>query len=282
MAIHYFELMSLEVFHDYYTSGLSPDFEFKPKSRTAKAMKNHRLMFFPTTNGFKIFQERSDQSTPIISTGSGIELAFEMIAKKKSILNVTNIATPSAGYYHYYEGTTVDGDYQRLSLGSELILDYQGPSTEPEATDREFPETFAGVGMVQNDTAKKYKIDFSSLAPTWRYQIVRDNKFASITVNDAVPSRLTFNSVTTPMGDSPERSALLEGKPSNYEVYEITSNETIAYQQVPLTGLDLDVTELAPSSTTSTVYANLPNPQILQGGPVDPFGSPVHKMVIVL
>lgn len=103
-------LFSLNILHDFYSSGLCEDFSVTPVRDTALLLKNHQAVFrFTTSIGSAVI--KTEDGTPVAAISEKSVLEFSMNLLNPSLLNVTSDVPAIRSAFLYTNSSNVaDGD----------------------------------------------------------------------------------------------------------------------------------------------------------------------------
>ena len=130
-------LFNTKIEHDFYTNGISKDFDIVPLSGTTSLLKDNRLLFKVDNTGFRVmYRSENGSDDPFLPFGD-FDLTFAMVLKnKESFENITDLNTSSqtfeAGnliYYHNAAQTDSALDYEIIDLLRPAVFTYQFPQT---------------------------------------------------------------------------------------------------------------------------------------------------------
>ena len=139
----YKRLFNIAITHDFYTDGISRDFDIVPVPGTRSIMKNNRLLFRNDNTGFRVlYQNDPGTDDPFIAfpTG-GFELRFAMSLKNvNSFQNITILS--ESGGKKFESGNLI---YLTNTVPTQTELDYSIiDGLKPSSFTYRFPQTGGG------------------------------------------------------------------------------------------------------------------------------------------
>lgn len=104
----YTEFFSMSFFHNYYESGMSPDFDVEPGTDAVRFMQRQRMVFTqPGGDESDSFQVRYQSDTaggpPRIPLPDKLRMTFFAKLRDKHFLNITNFPTKTNRQVYYFE-----------------------------------------------------------------------------------------------------------------------------------------------------------------------------------
>lgn len=94
MKIQFDILFEVEIYHNYYNSGISEDFNIVPTSISQKILRNYGLLFRKTSKGFVVLYEyvlELEQKHPLKPIEENIKFSFILQSKNPYLINYSNL-----------------------------------------------------------------------------------------------------------------------------------------------------------------------------------------------
>lgn len=137
--LNYAKLFNVALRHDFYTGGITHDFDITPTKSTQQLFKNNKLIFKKDNTGFRVMYRKSSTPPPDSFVNfANIELRFGMTMKNiTEFLNFSNLdksptKTFKAGNIMYFTNTNVTTHKLKYEILDEL---------KPNQFMYEFPQT---------------------------------------------------------------------------------------------------------------------------------------------
>jgi len=119
----FLKLFEVVVKHDYYTSGLSSDFTFRPSNECKSALKRFGLLFKPIANGFAVLygaRISGPLKVPVKPIDNNERFTFIMSLKNQYLLNFSELPLDNAENEIFYFDNITNN---KSSTGELLVVD---------------------------------------------------------------------------------------------------------------------------------------------------------------
>ena len=137
MTTIYKPYCSLQVGHDFYSSGKSADFDLVPTSTTVRSLMDHQMLIKMSGDQLLIFikvkgtEYGPDAGKPFVQPGKELVLSFYMILKRPGFFNFTNLDFEPSSGKRYYFSNAVSNEHDGALYLTRKIPNYGGGNYLP-------------------------------------------------------------------------------------------------------------------------------------------------------
>ncbi len=246
-------LASVEVLHEYYSSGRCADLIFQPSQETIMLLRQYSILLKTNTSGFTLLlDENRDLSSPVF--GGVLRLQFNFRNRNPLFLNFTDIPYNNDQYYVFSSnsnnGTVLHPNEQ---VQESSLKDYpsDGFSGHVELFFNTSNELFGyGDSERQGHVLSEYVIRFGARKTAWKYFFYGENSLVDLYSDFSIKSKGRDE-----MGmffGAPEKVTLKNGSPA----FTITSDGSSPLLDKPK---ELFTLNKAASNTGQIYLKSLPN-----------------------
>lgn len=148
MRIHFAKAFAVDLFHDYYPSGVSEDFSVEPTLATRQELNKHGLLFKTTPQGFVVLCEtEGDGSTPIRPLVPPLSFSFVLRSINPFLFNAANLPFTKSPQQLFYLGTRQkDSNAGELLLSADPIGKFVGAADLLALRPQRFQASFPAAG----------------------------------------------------------------------------------------------------------------------------------------
>lgn len=118
ILIKYKLLFEVEILHDFYRTGKSPDFQLVPSSICRQQLRASGLHFLPTSSGGQVYAKVNADDSLMQPLLQGQAFTFLMVLRNPRFGNFSNINLLKPKYQHYYFSNLIEN----LSSEGEPLL----------------------------------------------------------------------------------------------------------------------------------------------------------------
>lgn len=147
MKIQFEKLFEIKIFHSYYKSGTSEDFDIEPTALCRNQLLNYGLLFKKTAGGFvvlyEVVEDDSGNPHPLKPIEENTKFSFTLQAKNSSLINYSNLPLNSKPNQIYHLHNLNDNQQNgSLFLTSDKTEDYMSQKDRIELISQLFQYSF--------------------------------------------------------------------------------------------------------------------------------------------
>ena len=217
----YYQLLSLEIIHTYYTDLKCPDFQITSTPATRKLLNNYRgtLKTFP--GGIRVLLSISEDGNPFIPLSDDLTLTFYLQLQNPDFVLFTDIADFSSLESPLFTNNSVQAE---LNLSNQPVKSQRNPNVFAD-----IEINFSAPQMRDLAVEKNFQIKFEAKSARWKYYVITDKNNATPAVEDG-EKVITFDAEDS-INPTDEIAIMLQEKYPDKGYYRFISSSLVPCQQ---------------------------------------------------